>query len=206
MKYRVLTVAREFGCGGADIARKLAMRLGWNLLDQALVQRIAQTAHVDPELARRYDERVDSWLHRVTRRGIWSGAIEAVAPPADATVFDADTMAALAGGLIRQAHREGNCVIVGRGAQCVLHTQPDVFHMFVYARLAVRAERVRHREDAPGDLDSWIRERDLERSQYVKRHYGCDWANPHLYNLMIDSAIGEDAAVSAVLAAMGEQD
>jgi cytidylate kinase len=202
MEYRVLTVAREFGSGGAEIARRLAAQLGWNLLDNSLVMQIAQSAHVDPELARRYDERVDSWLHRVTRRGIWGGAFEAVAEPAESTVFDSETMAALAAGLIREAHHQGNCVIVGRGAQCALRSKPGVFHLFVYAPLISRIGRVRTRPAAPADLDGWIREMDLMRSRYVLHNFDCNWANPHLYDLLINSTLGEDAVVAAVLAAM----
>ena len=153
-------------------------------------------------LARRFDERVDSWLHRVTRRGIWGGAFEAVAEPAGKSVFDAGTMAEIARGLIQEAHRQGNCVIVGRGAQCVLHPHADVFHSFIYAKLSKRVERVRQRPDARADLEQWIREMDSERSRYVRHNHGCDWANPHLYNLMIDSTLGDEATVSAILAAM----
>ena len=202
MRYRVLTVAREFGSGGADIARQLAARLGWNLLDSALVMQIAQAAHVDPELARRYDERVDSWLHRATRRGIWSGAFEAVAEPAELNVFDAETSAAIAKALIQEAYRQGNCVIVGRGAQCELRTHSDAFHLFVYAPLAARVERVQRRAGDARHPEAMIREMDLERSRYVRRYFGADWANPHLYDLLINSTLGDDAVVSAVLAAM----
>ena len=71
---RVLTVAREYGSGGGHIACTVAERLGWNLLDKALVEAIARSAQVDPDLARQYDERVDSWLHRISRRSLWHGA------------------------------------------------------------------------------------------------------------------------------------
>ncbi len=73
--FRVLTVAREYGSGGGDIARKISEKLGWRILDKALIEGIANVARVDPELARRYDERIDSWMHRVSRRGLWRGAI-----------------------------------------------------------------------------------------------------------------------------------
>ncbi len=202
MKYRALTVAREFGSGGAEMARRLAARLGWKLLDNALVLQIAQRARVDPAQARQYDERVDSWLYRVARGGLWSGAFEAVAEPAQAAVFDGETMAALATQLVREAHEQGECVIVGRGGQCALRAKEDVFHLFVYAPRAARMERLRTRAGAPEDLESWMQETDRMRAEYVRRNFGCDWANPHLYHLMLDSTLGEEAAVEAVLAAM----
>src|ERR1035437_7461641 len=123
--FRVLTVAREYGSGGGLIARRVAEKLGWNLLDKALVEAIARSAQVDPDLARRYDERVDSWLHRLSRRGLWRGAFEGVAALADTAVFDAETVASLGKSLILEAHSQGNCVIVGRGAQCVLQPRGE---------------------------------------------------------------------------------
>jgi cytidylate kinase len=205
MEYHALTVAREFGSGGAEVAKQLASRLGWNLLDSALVTQAAQAAHVDPALVRNYDEQVDSWLHRIARAGIWSGAFEAIAEPADVNVFDADTMAALSRSLMTEAYQQGHCVIVGRGGQCTLQGKPGVFHLFVYAPLAERVERVRNRPGAPAsrDIEGWIREMDATRARYVTYNFDASWANPHLYNMMIDSSIGEEAVVRAVLAAMG---
>jgi hypothetical protein len=93
--FRVLTVAREHGSGGADIARTMGERLGWRILDKALIEAIASVARVDPEPARRYDERIDSWLHRVSRRSLWRGAFEGVPASHGTEIFDCETMAAL---------------------------------------------------------------------------------------------------------------
>ena len=133
MIYRVLTVAREYESGGDRIAALVARRLGWKLLDSALIDEIANLAHVDPQLARKFDERVDSWVHRVSRRGLWYGAFDAVAVLPETGVFDAETMALLARAVIEHAWETGNCVIVGRGGQCVLQNRPDVFHVFLFA-------------------------------------------------------------------------
>ncbi len=62
----VITISRESGCGGEAIARLLAARLGWKLIDDPLIAGIARMAQVDPPLAERYDECVDPWFHRVT--------------------------------------------------------------------------------------------------------------------------------------------
>ena len=90
---KVVTVAREYGSGGAIIARMVAERLGWNLLDGALIGAIARTAEVDTNIAGRYDEHVDSWWHRFNRGGLWSAAMMAGIAPDDVQFFDADTMA-----------------------------------------------------------------------------------------------------------------
>jgi cytidylate kinase len=200
--FRALTVAREFGSGGAAIARKVAEMLGWDFLDKALVEEIARAACVDPELARRYDERVDSWLHRVARRGLWRGGFEGVAAMSGDQCFDAETMASLGKNLIASAHCKGECVIIGRGAQCVLQDKADVFHVFVYAPWCERLARVRKRAPAGASPENLIRSTDQERAEYIRLYFGCDWKDPHLYHMLISSELGEDEAARIVIRAM----
>ena len=200
--FRVLTVAREYGSGGGLIARNIAERLGWDLLDKALVERIARIAQVDPELAQQYDEHVDSWLHRASRRGLWRGAFEGVAAMTGLEVFDAEAMAALGRDLITEAHSRGNCVIVGRGGQCVLQDQKDVLHVFIYAPWRERTARIRERLKAGADLDHLIRETDQRRADYIRMYFGCNWNAPHLYQMLISSELGEETVAGMIIGAL----
>jgi hypothetical protein len=194
MTYRVLTVAREHESGGDRIAALVAKRLGWKLLDSALIEEIASLAHVDPQLVRQFDERVDSWVHRVSRRALWHGAFEAVAVLPETEVFDAETLALLATGVIEHAWEAGQCVIVGRGGQCVLQNCPDVFHVFLSAPSSGRVAGARsHTESAV----------DAGRARYVQMNFGQEWRDPHLYDLMLGSKLREEMAVAAILAGMG---
>lgn len=56
MRYRVLTVSREFGSGGGRIANTIAGWLGWKLLDSEIITSIAKRAHVDSHVVSHYDE------------------------------------------------------------------------------------------------------------------------------------------------------
>jgi shikimate kinase len=200
--FRILTVAREFGSGGAAIAQKVADTLRWNLLDKALIDKIARAARVDAVTARQCDERVDSWVHRMSRRGLWHGAFEGVAAVTDADFFDAETMAAVAREVITEAASTGNCVIVGRGAQCALQNHPDTLHVFVYAPWAQRVARIRARVPAAKDIDELIQATDQERASYIRTYFGSDWKNPHLYHMMVSSQLGEDNVVRLIIDAI----
>jgi cytidylate kinase len=197
-------VAREYGSGGARIAGLAAARLGWNLLDSALIDEIAKAAHVDPALARRFDERVDTWVHRLSRRGLWFGAFEGVAKLPATEIFDAETMAQLSRALIEHAYEVGNCVVVGRGAQCILQTCPEAFHVFVYAPWENRLARAGRRVARGTDVTGFIRGMDAERARYVRMNFGQDWADRHLYDLLVSSKPGDEPTASIILAAMGE--
>jgi cytidylate kinase len=200
-RFRVVTVAREYGSGGAAIATALAARLGFQLLDRALIARIAETARIDPDLAERFDEHVDPWARRIGR-ALWYGGFEAVAVVDENDVVNADRLAVLGGRVIEEAAGAGSCVIVGRGSQCLLRGRPDVFHVFVYAPREERLRRLRARLGPGADVELALEETDRERTAYIRRHFGENRLNPHLYHLMVNAALGEEAAVSAILAAL----
>src|SRR5581483_4596002 len=200
--FKVVTVAREYGSGGGTIARAVAEKLRWNLLDRALITAVAHTAHVDPDTVERYDEHVDSWWHQFHRAGLWSAAIMAGVPPADARFFDADAMAELARVVMLQAAGKGGCVVVGRGAQCALQDREDALHVFVSARWEERLARLRAGAPSSEDIEEVIRMTDEERASYIRTYYGCDWKDPHLYHIMIDSQLGIEMAAWMIVNAV----
>ncbi len=196
--YRVLTISREYGSGGATIGRGISERLGWKVLDNAFIDNIARAAQVDPKLARRLDECTDSWLARL-RHGLRRGAFEAVAPVRDGDFFDAETMAVLARNMIEEAYQHGNYVIIGRGGQCVLHNRKDVLHVFVFAPWDERVACIRQRLPGKSNLEELIRSNDRMRADYIRTYYGCNRTDPHLYQLIINSAIGKDLVICTIL-------
>ena len=197
--FKVVTVAREYGSGGGIIARMVAEKLGWNLLDAALIGAVARTAEVDTEIASRCDEHVDSWWHRFNRGGLWSAAIMAGIAPGDVQFFDADTMATFTQQVILKAAATGDCVIVGRGAQCVLQDHEEVLHAFIYAPWVERVGRVRARAQSSRHVEEVIRVTDHERASYLRTYYGCDWKDPHLYHMMINAQIGTGMAARMIV-------
>jgi cytidylate kinase len=199
--WRVVTVGREYGSGGAAVASALAERLGFRLLDRALIQRIAEASSIDPDLASRLDEHVDGWAARVAR-ALRFGPFEMVSPVEGDAILDAQQMQALTAAVVEEAARTGECVIVGRGAQCLLRGRSDAFHAFVYAPRAERVRRLRLRLGPGADVDALIDDVDRERAAYVRLHFGCNWLDTHLYHLMVNAALGEGAAVAALVAAL----
>src|SRR5690349_8249158 len=169
--FRVITISREYAAGGESLGERLAGRLNWQLLDRELVEQVAAAAHVEPELVTRFDERCDSWLHSLAKRVFSYGAIEGVNEPPD--VLDAESLAGRSRRVIEQAAALGDCVIVGRGAQCALAGRPDALHVFVFGPAEERLRRAHergHRCDLAGLMAV-----DRNRSEFMRTMYGRDW-------------------------------
>ncbi len=203
MEYRVLTVSREFGSGGGRIAKTIADRLGWKLLDSALIDAIACAGHVDANVVSRFDEHVEGWLQRMNRQAMRSAALAAGVALDEKNCFDAEVMTVLTKQIVEHAYEDGNCVIVGRGAQCILQAKADVFHAFVYAPRRVKIHRLRTRLEPGANIEERIRDVDAERAHYLQARFGKEWNNPHLYDLMISSGEDEDGTARVIEFAMG---
>jgi cytidylate kinase len=203
---RVITISREFGSGGSEIARILAERLERKLIDDPLVAEIAQRANVSTDLARRYDECIDPWFHRMCK-ALWRGGYEGVVSRGELNAFDADAMADLWTRVIRESAALAHCVIVGRGAQYLLQDRQGAFHVSVFAEMDERVRNLRgplRRHVPPGaNPKTMAEESDQRRASYVRRYFGVDWKDYRLYQLVINSAVGFEAAATAILAAAG---
>jgi len=201
MKFRVVTVGREFGCGSSDLALQLAERLQWRLLDRELIDEIARAAHLDPGACRHLDERLEGWLHRIGKN-LWNAAGEKGPALASDPAPDADRMAELSRRVIEDVSAAGNCVIVGRGGNYVLQHRRDVFHLFVYATAAWRVQRLEGQGQARAAAEALVARMDHERSAYIRRYFNQEWARRHHYHLLVNAALGPEAALDAALAAM----
>jgi cytidylate kinase len=202
MDYRVLTVSREFGSGGGRIAQSIAKRLGWKLLDGALIDEIACAAKVDAGVVSRFDEHVEGWLSRLNRQAMRGAALAAGVALAEQKCFDPDMMADLSRKVIEHAYEAGGCVIVGRGAQCILQAKADVFQVFVYAPKRIKIHRLRTRLEPGANIEQRIHDVDAERAHYLKLRFGKEWNNPHLYDLMISSGDDEETTARIIEFAM----
>jgi CMP/dCMP kinase len=198
VRYRALTVSREFGSGGGRIAKTIAGWLGWKLLDNELITEIAKAARVDSKVVRRYDEHVDSWLRRLNEEAVRGVAVAAGRPFNEEDIFDAHAMDDLSRRIIEEAYAAGDCVIVGRGAQCILEHKTDVFHVFVSATLRDRMNRLKTRLEPGADIAQRIRSVDTERAKYMQQIFGKNWCDHRLYDMMIRSEEDEDATARAI--------
>jgi cytidylate kinase len=200
---RVITVERECGSLGGSFARDLAARLGWKLLDDELATGAARIAGVKPEVAAKYDERLDPWYYRYGKV-FWHDSVYSSLSVSDDQVFDSDRLLALVHQEILDAAKEGNCVLVGRGAACALAGQPGCFHIFVYATAKAKREWfARTYPQQAQQAEQQLALVDKRRAAVIRKVYQQEWCCRGLYHMMLNSAIGTEAMIAAVEGAAG---
>jgi cytidylate kinase len=196
--FNVVTIAREYGSGGADIGRKVAELLGWVCVDKQIIQRVATMGNVDPAWAETADEHVSAWWERVMK-SFRQGGPESFVGKGPEFGVDRDTLQQFTANVIERAARESHCVIIGRSAQCVLQRRPQVLHVLVYGPLAEKVVRMKCRHPQEYNLPDVLHRIDSERTLYTKTYYGHDWSDRGLYHLCVNSTLGIDACAKLIL-------
>ena len=129
---KIVTIEREYGSGGGEIAERLATQLGWKLWDQLLTEEIARLAECPKAVVEVREERTDPLYYRLFKsflRGSYEGSLNAH----KLKVVDSESILKLTQRVVENAAKSGNSVIVGRGAQHFLRNRPDTLRVFLYA-------------------------------------------------------------------------
>jgi cytidylate kinase len=195
---RLVTIEREYGSGGAEIARKVADRLGWKLWDHLLTEEIARLMDCPSRAVEEHEEKTDSLQYRLFKsfmRGSFEGALNAPR----LKMVDADCIRQMAQRAVLSAAEQGYGVIVGRGSAYYLSDRPDAFHVFLYASFDERVRRLQ----AQGKTESEARELaetvDRGRAEYIKKYFDVEWPARHYFHLMINTGLGDDITVETIL-------
>jgi Cytidylate kinase-like family len=195
---RIIVIEREYGCGGGAIAQRTASQLGWKLWDQLLTCEIARLSNCKEAEVQSREERIDPLYYRLFK-SVLRGSFEGSLNVHRLKLLDADSIFRITHDVIEQAAREGNCVIVGRGAQHFLRDRDDTLRIFLFAPRKHKVQRLMaegmNRRDAEEAVDTV----DRERAEFVSRYFSMEWPNRALYHAMINTAIGEDAVIQTIL-------
>ena len=185
----IVTISRQYGSGGSDVAERVARALGWHLYDNAVVDEVAVRLGISPAEVSAREERMPSLAERL------ASAISLSAPEMMPTVGDAalppseERIVEVTGRVMQEAVQAGPAVIVGRGAQCLLATRSDAIHVFCYAPLdALAAYAVTNLGVKLDEARKTVVEMNARSEEYVKRHWKRDWRDVANYHLCVNTA------------------
>jgi hypothetical protein len=198
---RVITVEREYGSGGGDIAAEVAARLGWKLWDQKLTEEIARRLDCERRAVEEHEEKRDPVYSRLLKafmRGSFEGSLNAPR----LKMVDTDCVREVVRQLLPEIAEAGNCVIVGRGSAYYLGNRPDAFHVFIYAPFREKVRRLKASGKSEKEATDLVETVDRDRAAFIKQYFDVDWPGRHRFHLMVNSGAGDEVAVDIILDAV----
>ena len=169
----VVTISRQMGAGGADVAQKLAEMLGepWQVYDQQIIDAIANNAEVRKEMVEALDEHARSEIESVVMSLLGVGGIET--PGYRKHLVQ----------VLLTIERAGFAIVLGRGANFVL---PKAVNVRLRASLPVRIRRVMEQLSLTREqAQKQIRESDKEREVFIQHTFGRHINEDGAYDLII---------------------
>jgi cytidylate kinase len=195
---RIITIEREYGSGGGEIAQRLATQLGWKLWDQSLTEEIARLAQCPKVAVEIREERTDPLYYRLFKsflRGSYEGSLNAH----KLNVIDSESIAKITRRVVENVAKEGNCVIVGRGSQHFLRDREDTLRIFLYAPKEAKVRRLLTRGKTESEAEQLVNFVDQERADFIQKYFNVEWPNRAIYHTMINTAIGDQAVVESIM-------
>ena len=176
-KQMIISISREFGSGGHEIAENIARDLDLKFYDRGMLDEIAENMNVDVEVLQKYDEKPRNYM--LSRRvGNHTNSMEEIIAEYQ---FD----------FIRKKAEEGESfVIVGRCAETVLKDFEELISIFITGERQHKIKRVMEHFNLPENkaIAKMLRH-DRKRKQYHKRHSDAKWGDSRLYDLCINSSL-----------------
>jgi cytidylate kinase len=204
----LITISREYGAGGAEVARLVADALGWRVVDNELVDRIAARAGVSPDDVKDREERVPGFVERLARTMV-AATPELFPPPqAEGTVprLQEVDLVRITESVVAEVASEGRVVMVGRAAAAVLASKHDAFHVRVVAPRDFRIQAVASRLGVPPhEAEKVLDETDRMRARYLREYYHRDWQDPVGYHMVLNTAaLGVEGAARLIVEGVRE--
>jgi len=195
---KIITVEREYGSGGGEVAQLLSERLGWKLWDDLLTEEIARLANCPKAVVEVREERNDPLYYRLFKsflRGSYEGSINAY----KLKLVDSETILKMTERVVRHAAGKGNCVIVGRGSQHFLEDNPDTLRVFLYAAREDKVRRVMAGGKTESEAQELVDTVDRDRIDFIQRYFDVEWPTRSLYHIMLNTSVGEEIVVQTIL-------
>ena len=195
---KIVTIEREYGSGGGEIAQLLAKHLGWKLWDQWLTEEIARLAECPKAVVEVREERTDPLYYRLFKsflRGSYEGSINAH----KLKLVDSESILKITERVVQHAAKTGNSVIVGRGSQHFLRDRQDTLRVFLYASREEKVRRLLARGKSEKEAEQLVDTVDRERADFIQKYFHVEWPDRAIYNTMINTVIGDEAVVRLIL-------
>lgn len=197
MAKKIITISREFGSGGRTIGKMVAEKLGYKFYDAEIIDRVIEKSGLSREIVEKYDEYAthkSSFLYSIAINSVNSGVESYHGASFASQVHIAQIK------VINEIAEEGNCVIIGRGADYILRDRDDVLNVFVYADMMFKCNRVLSLYgETERKIEDRIKDKDTKRRVFYRSFAMREWGVYQNYHMMLDSGtIGLDRCTDMI--------
>jgi cytidylate kinase len=199
----LITISRQYGAGGSEVARRVAAALGWRVVDNELIEEVAARAGIPADQVAERDERAPSFVERLART--LAASTPELFPPSvpggTLPKLQEVDLVRMTESVVAEAAAKGRLVLVGRAAPAVLAQERDGLHVKLVAPRPYRIQAAAERLGV--DLQkaaTVVDESDSTRDRYHRQYYHRDWNDPVNYHLVLNTgALGLDSATSVIV-------
>ncbi len=193
----VITISRQYGCGGAEFARKLAIELNYAYFDKEIFQKVAEMSSISVEDLKALEGLIGYKID-IINKFISNDFIKKIVGISK-KVPDIDELIKYIEETIIDFAKLNKSIIVGRGSQCILKDFPNAYHIKIVASIEDRVKNLMKKGTTREGALSTIKRMDEIRKNYIKRYYNVDWSDPSLYHLVINfSKVSENKAIDII--------
>lgn len=187
----VITISREYGSGGRQIAQKLAKNLGFDYYDKNIIEITAKESNLPEAYVEAKEEAMtNSFLYDLFSQYQTLTEEET----------ELDKLYEIEAKIVREAASKGNCVIVGRCADYILKDVRNCYNIFLYANEEFKVQQIMQREHIEKVIAmKHIRDINKKRFTHYKYYTGRIWGLSKSYNLCLDvSTLGVEATAAMI--------
>jgi len=205
----VITISRQYGSGGDEIASRVCELLGYRYFDKQMMAQVASEMGLSSkEVIDSQEERHEilSFFERLFGHKVMEARVSTDEASGARTVelgeLDSKRYVTMVRDLIQTAAEQGDVVIIGRGGQVILKDQPGVLHVRIEASFGERVRRVseQQRFTNPSAARDFVAGRDRAGADYVHTYYGVDWDDPTLYHLTLNTGLWDTESAAQIIA------
>ncbi len=192
MNTRVISISRQVGTAGEDVAQTVAQRLGFRYIDYQVIQEAAREANVSPETVSEA-EHTPSLMTRLLEALARNPSMPAAAwadpvPLATTPLATSNDYRRFVENAIVGMAEQGDCVIMGHGAMIILKDRLDTVKAFVTGSPEFRVRRIMAGMGVDEKTATkTIEKTDSERLDYYRRFYDVGWGDPWTYDMCVNT-------------------
>lgn len=182
----VITISRQFGAGGKTLGTLIAKKLNYTLVDEVIIEKIAEKAKVSTGWVEDFEKEAGGKLQKFMSGLISTRYVERILGTGKG-FLDEEKYVETLRDVITQIAKEDNVVFIGRGGQYILQDHPDAFHILLIAEKLDRINFMKkHYKLSYGEATKIVETMETRRTNLYKRFGKKDYDHPELYHIVLN--------------------